>query len=339
MLYNKTIGVVVPCYNVSNQIDRVIETMPHYVDHIICVDDCSEDDTRERISKYSSSDSRTILISNFSNQGVGGAIGEGYAWARDRNIDVTVVMAGDGQMDPADLPDIIKPVASSRVDYTKGNRFYNPDVLKKMPLIRLLGNIVLSFLTKITSGYWHIADSQSGYTAVSLKVLKTIDPMAIYKRYGMPNDFLVTLNIFDFSVEDVPVNPLYGIGEKSGIKIPSVISSIGFLIIRLFIKRMVLKYIYKSFHPLVLLYLFGFPALLFGSIAGITILVIDIFHTSLQIGYGWMIFFAMLILSSYFSIVIAMFMDMEYNRHLHKRWSQANENSPPSRPSQKQHYG
>ena len=329
MIYNKTICVTVPCYNVSHLIDRVIETMPDYVDHIVCVDDCSGDDTGERIAKYSRKDSRISLISNTHNQGVGGAIGEGYAWARDNNMDVTVVMAGDAQMDPEDLFNIIEPVATGRVEYTKGNRFYNPDVIKKMPLIRFLGNIVLSFLTKIASGYWHIADSQSGYTAVSLKVLKTIDPMAIYKRYGMPNDFLVTLNIFDFSVEDIPINPLYGIGEKSGINIPRVIFSIGFLIIRLFIKRMTLKYIYKSFHPLVLLYLFGFPALLFGVTAGITIVIIDTFYTSLQIGYGWMLFFAMLILSSYFSIVMAMFMDMEYNRHLHKRWSRSNENSPP----------
>lgn len=328
MLYNKTVCVVAPCYNVSTQIDRVIKTMPDFVDYIVCVDDQSKDDTRERITNHSQKDPRVILISNAENKGVGGAIGVGYIWGRDHNIDVTVVMAGDAQMDPDDLSNIIEPVATGRVDYTKGNRFYNPTVIHKMPLIRLLGNIVLSFLTKIASGYWHIADSQSGYSAISLKVLKTIDPAAIYKRYGMPNDLLVTLNIFDFSVLDVPINPLYGIGEKSGIKIPKVIFSIGLLMIRLFFKRMILKYVYKSFHPLVLLYLFGFPAFLFGSISGIVILFIDTFYTSLEIGYGWMLIFAMLIISGYFSIVIAMFMDMEYQVNFNRRLNQTHENPP-----------
>lgn len=330
MLYKKTIGVVIPCYNVSGQIKKVIETMPDFVDYIICVDDKSDDNTGESIENLSKKNSHIILLSNEENQGVGGAIGVGYVWARNHNIDVTVVMAGDGQMDPVDLPDIIEPVATGKVDYTKGNRFYNPTVIHKMPLIRLVGNIVLSFLTKIASGYWHIADSQSGYSAISLRVLKTIDLTAIYKRYGMPNDLLVTLNIFDFSVIDIPINPLYGVGEKSGIRIHKVIFSIGFLITRLFFKRMILKYVYKSFHPLVLLYLFGFPAFLFGSTSGITILFIDTFYTSLQIGFGWMIFFAMLIISGYFSIVMAMFMDMEYNNHLFKRLGQTHENPSPS---------
>lgn len=319
MLYNKTICVVVPCYNVSHLIGRVIETMPDFIDHIICIDDLSKDDTRQRISDYSEKDRRVIPIFHERNQGVGGAIGTGYAWARDNNIDVTVVMAGDGQMDPADLPAIIEPVATGQVDYAKGNRFFNPFVTDKMPAVRLFGGIVLSFLTKIASGYWHVADSQSGYTAVSLKVLKTINPDAIYKRYGMPNDFLVTLNIFDFTVMDVPINPVYGIGEKSGIKIYKVIFSISALLIRLFFKRMIIKYVYKSFHPLVLLYFFGFPALFLGVAAGVVIFIIDSFFKGIWIGTGWKLVIAMLILSGYFSVVIAMFMDMEHNKHLYKR--------------------
>lgn len=318
MFRDKTIGIVVPCYNVSELIDKVINTLPEFADYIICIDDCSTDDTLERIKNHSRKDGRLVVLSNDVNQGVGGAIGRGYIWARDNNIDIAVVMAGDAQMDPADLPAIIEPVVTGRVDYVKGNRFFNPFVVKKMPAVRLFGGIVLSFLTKIASGYWHVADSQCGYTAVSLKVLKTIDPMSIYKRYGMPNDFLVTLNIFNFSVMDVPINPIYGIGEKSGIKIPKVVFSISALLTRLFFRRMWAKYIYQSFHPLVLLYFYGIPAFFIGLIAGASVLIVDTFYKDIMVGYGWMILFSLMIISGYFSIVIAMFMDMEYNKNLYK---------------------
>jgi len=318
MYLEKTIGIVVPCYDVSHLIEKVIDDMPSFVDHIVCIDDCSNDSTKELIAKKAALDSRVILLEHHENQGVGGAIASGYIWTRDQKIDVSVVMAGDGQMDPADLENIIKPVALGEVDYTKGNRFFNPDVLRKMPKVRFFGNIALSFLTKIASGYWHIADTQSGYTAVSLKVLETIDPDKIYKRYGMPNDFLTTLNIFDFSVKDIPINPVYDIGEISGIRIRKVLFSISFLLVVLFLKRMLLKYVYKSFHPLVLLYLYGFPSFLLGTGAGLLIMIIDQFVPDLSVGYGWMLFFAMLSISGYFSIVIAMFMDMQHNMKIDK---------------------
>ncbi|MGK5091015.1 glycosyltransferase family 2 protein [Deltaproteobacteria bacterium TL4] len=316
MLDNKSIGVVVPCYNVSHLIGKVIENMPGFVDYMVCVDDHSDDNTYETIEHYAQHDARVILIAHPENQGVGGAIGSGYLWTRERNIDISVVMAGDAQMDPKDLEKIVKPVLEGKADYVKGNRFYDPAVLTKMPRIRLIGSIILSFLTKIASGYWHIADSQCGYTAMALHVLKTIEPKDIYKRYGMPNDLLVTLNIQDFSVVDVPVNAVYGVGEKSGIRVRIVIFTIAWLMIKLFTKRMIYKYVYKSFHPLVLLYFYGFPAFIIGVFSGITITIIDIFFPWIFVGYGWMLLVAMIAISGYFSIVAAMFMDMQYNRHL-----------------------
>ncbi|MCX7681063.1 MAG: glycosyltransferase family 2 protein [Anaerolineae bacterium] len=206
---------------------------------------------------------RVELIRLTQNQGVGGAIAEGYKWCRDHQIDVTAVMAGDAQMDPADLPALLDPVVAGEVDYAKGNRLISGEAWKKIPRVRYLGNAALSLLTKIASGYWHIADSQSGYTAASLKVLQTINPDSIYKRYGMPNDMLVRLNIYNFRVRDVEIRPIYGIGEKSGIKPLRMIPGLAWFMFRLFIRRMVQKYVIRDFHPLIFFYITGFVLMFF----------------------------------------------------------------------------
>jgi len=189
------------------------------VDTIIVVDDKSNDTTAEIIKEIAEGDRRVILIQHEVNQGVGGAIVTGYKKAVELEIDVTAVMAGDGQMDPNDLTNILDPVANGDADYTKGNRLFQGDAWNMIPHHRYFGNSFLSLLTKIASGYWHIADSQTGYTAVSLKVLKKLHLDTIYKRYGMPNDMLIKLNQYDFRVRDIHVRPVYNIGEKSEIKL------------------------------------------------------------------------------------------------------------------------
>lgn len=257
MYKNKKICVVVPAYNEEKLISRVVETMPHFVDKIIMVNDKSRDSTGNVIDTLAQQNEKIKPIHHSKNQGVGGAIASGYKWARDNNFDVAVVMAGDAQMDPNDLPDIIEPVVSGEVDYSKGNRLFTGEAYKKIPKLRYFGNSVLSFFTKIASGYWHIADSQTGYTAISHKALKLIDWDKMYKRYGQPNDILVRLNVFDFKVRDVPVKPVYGIGEKSGIKIRKVIFTIPWLLLKLFLWRMKEKYIIRNFHPLVFFYFLG----------------------------------------------------------------------------------
>lgn len=257
MYHEQTVAVVVPAYNEARLIARTIETMPSFVDHIVVVDDASQDETADIVEALAQNSPRLTLIRLPQNLGVGGAIRTGYCWCRDHDIDVTVVMAGDGQMDPDDLPDLIDPVISGKTDYAKGNRLITGEAWKKIPRIRYLGNAALSFLTKIASGYWHIADSQTGYTAINLRALKRIPVEEIYPRYGMPNDLLVTLNIYNFRVCDVPVKPVYGRGEKSGIRIPLAIFTIGWLIVRLFFRRMLAKYVIRDFHPLVLFYLMG----------------------------------------------------------------------------------
>ncbi|MGE0082889.1 MAG: glycosyltransferase family 2 protein, partial [Desulfococcaceae bacterium] len=206
---------------------------------------------------YREKNDKIILIKHEANQGVGGAIASGYKWARDNHVDMAVVMAGDGQMDPRDLPILLNPVAEDGYDYSKGNRLVTGEAYNKIPKVRYFGNAFLSLLTKIASGYWHIADSQSGYTVIGTRALHAIDWDRMYKRYGQPNDLLIRLNVYNFRVKDVAVEPVYNIGEKSGIHIRKVIFTIGWLLIRMFFWRMKEKYIIRDFHPLIFFYAFG----------------------------------------------------------------------------------
>jgi Glycosyltransferases involved in cell wall biogenesis len=182
MYKGKTIGIVVPAHNEEILIVRVIDTLPDFVDKIIVVNDASADNTAWVLEDEKKHHPNLEIITHQKNQGVGGAIVTGYKRAKELKIDVTVVMAGDAQMDPADLPDIIEPVASSGVDYSKGNRLFRGESWSMIPHYRYLGNSFLSFLTKIASGYWHIADSQCGYTAISLNALNLLDLDSIYKK-------------------------------------------------------------------------------------------------------------------------------------------------------------
>lgn len=258
MYRDKTVAVVVPAHNEQVLIHRVIKTMPDFVDKIVVVNDASTDETTEAVKGYvAEHPDRVVLIDLEKNQGVGGSIAEGYKWARDNEIDLTAVMAGDAQMDPDDLPALLDPVVEGKADYTKGNRLFYGKAWNMIPRVRYLGNSALSLMTKIASGYWHVADSQTGYTVASLEVLKTLNLDKIYKRYGMPNDMLVKLNVFDFRVRDVYVTPVYDIGEKSGIKIGKVFFTIPMLLLRLFFNRMINKYVIRDFHPLILFYFFG----------------------------------------------------------------------------------
>ena len=314
MYQDKVIAVIVPAYNEEILIGKVLETVPTFVDRIVVVDDASSDGTGEVVKAHQKEDSRIIYLRHPKNEGVGGAIVTGYKWARDNEISISVVMAGDAQMDPKDLPNLLDPVANGEVDYSKGNRLFTGKAWKIIPKTRYLGNAILSFLTKIASGYWHVADSQSGYGAVSLEVLKTIDLDGVYKRYGMPNDFLVRLNVFHFRVRDVSVNPIYGIGERSGIKISIVIFTLSFLLLKLFLWRLKEKYIIRDFHPLVLFYLLGFVLTPIGVVFGSYLLILRIFFGSVAATSA--LFAAFFAISGLQSLFFAMWFDMEYNKDL-----------------------
>ena len=315
MYRDKTVAVVVPAYNEEVLIRTVIETKPAFVEKIIIVNDKSTDNTAVVVREYVSRDpDRVVLVDLEENQGVGGAIAEGYKVARDNQIDCTAVMAGDAQMDPGDLPKLLDPVVEGRADYTKGNRLFYGDAWHMIPKVRYLGNSGLSLLTKIASGYWHVADSQTGYTVASLEVLKTLDLDKIYKRYGMPNDMLVKLNVYDFRVKDVHVKPVYNVGEKSGIRIRKVLFTIPLLLFRLFLYRMVQKYVIRNTHPLVLFYLLGGFMLLIDIPLALRLVYRWALNASVTVENVSAVLFCAFM--GFQSILFAMLFDMEANKDL-----------------------
>jgi glycosyltransferase involved in cell wall biosynthesis len=253
---NRRIAVVVPAYNEETQIGKVIETMPEFVDRIVVIDDCSKDKTSEVVKEYAEKDpERVHLIRHEKNKGVGGAISTGYREAVEEGADVVAVMAGDGQMPPGELMNIIEPVVEGKADYAKANRLFTGEAWHKIPKVRYMGNAVLSLMTKVASGYWQLADTQSGFTAISAEAVKRIRVKTLYPTYGYPNDLLVRLNGFGFKAVDVPSTPVYGVGEKSKMRLWKVIPRMTWLLTKCFFWRMKEKYMIRDFHPLVLFYL------------------------------------------------------------------------------------
>lgn len=318
MYKTKSIVVVVPAHNEGHQIGKVLATMPEFIDKIVVVDDSSKDNTGEVVKRRQAKDDRIVLVEHKKNQGVGGAIATGYKWARDNDYDVAVVMAGDGQMDPKDLPAILNPVVDGKTDYSKANRLTSGESYKNIPKIRYFGNSVLTLLTKIASGYWHVTDSQTGYTAINKEALRVIDWNKMYKRYGQPNDLLVRLNVYNFRVTDVKTNPVYNIGEYSGIKVRKVIFTIGWLLIKLFFWRLKEKYIIRDFHPLVFFYFLAF-SLFFISI-GLFAHLIQVQVTDGVIPRPTTLALMFTGIASLQSGFFAMWMDSDYNRDLNPRY-------------------
>ncbi len=314
MYLKKTIAVVVPAYNEEKLIARTLKEIPDLVDKMIVVDDASTDSTVRIVTELAENDQRIQLIQHEINQGVGGAIVTGYKKARDLGIDVTVVMAGDAQMDPNDLIRIIEPVANESADYTKGNRLFYGDSWNMIPHYRYLGNSFLSLMTKISSGYWHIADSQSGYTAISLIALQRVNLDKIYKRYGMPNDLLIKLNQHDFRVRDVHVRPVYNVGEKSGIKLIQVIPKISWILFKGFWQRLVLKYVIKDFHPLIFFFLLSF--VLLGASVPLTIRLFYVWAVTGNIPDINAMALVFTAISGLQTLFFGMWFDMDYNKNL-----------------------
>lgn len=313
MYKDHSIAVVVPAYNEETLIGRVIETMPDFVDCIIIVDDASRDRTVEIVREYQSrTPERIDLIQHEANKGVGGAIIAGYERARDRAFAITAVMAGDAQMDPDDLPALLDPIVDGDADYTKGNRLFTGEAWQKIPHVRYLGNAALSLMTKIVSGYWQVADSQSGYTAASLAVLQTLPLQKVFRRYGMPNDFLVRLNVFSFRVQDVPIKPVYGIGEKSNLNCGLAVPRFLWLLSGLFLWRLKEKYIIHDFHPLIFFYLTAGICTPLGTLMGTYLFLFRMF--SGPVAPTAPLFAAFLFMTGIQSAFFAMWMDMQHGR-------------------------
>jgi glycosyltransferase involved in cell wall biosynthesis len=230
-----TTAVVIPAFNEEIAIAAAVRAVPAFVDHVIVVDDASRDGTVRRAAAERCG--KTEIIRHAANRGVGGAIVSGYRRALALGAGATAVMAGDGQMDPADLPALLDPIADSRADYVKGNRFAHPEVWRAMPAARIAGNLALSLATRVTSGYRHLFDSQCGYTAISRAALERVSLDRVFPRYGYPNDLLARLHAAGAHVIDVPVRPIYGPRWKSGIRVHTVVYPIAWVLVRSWLER------------------------------------------------------------------------------------------------------
>jgi glycosyltransferase involved in cell wall biosynthesis len=312
VLEGKTVAVVIPAYDEEALIGATISGIPAFVDRIFVVDDQSRDETAERAA--STGDARVEVIRHDRNQGVGAAIVTGYKRARDERVDVTAVMAADNQMDPIDLERLVAPVARGEVDYAKANRLFTGQAWQLIPRYRYLGNAVLSLLTKIASGYWHVADSQTGYTAIGLRYLELLDLDRIYKRYGFPNDMLVHLNVWNARVRDYPSRPIYNVGERSGIRLRKVVPRISWLLVKGFFWRMREKYVIRDFHPLVFFYFLGFLMTTLGLVLGVTEAILRFMGN--DITTPTIVLVALLLISGSQFTLFAMWFDMESNKDL-----------------------
>ena len=261
------IVVVIPAHNEALHIGQVIQSMPEFVDQLIVIDDNSSDATRE--VALATKDPRLILANTTQQEGVGGAVVLGYRKSAGLG-DIIVKMDGDGQMAPESLPSLLDALTDQGYDYAKGNRFLAGDSLAQMPKHRIFGNVALTFMTKLASGYWNIFDPQNGYTAIKADVLRRLDLDQINKRYFFENDMLVQLNFSSFRVKDVAIPARYG-EEKSGINLFQVSFTFPFLLLRRYFRRIYQKYVLRDFSPIALLLFLGLPLFLWGVFFGVFI--------------------------------------------------------------------
>lgn len=260
------IAVVIPAYRVEDQISRVVSKIPAFVDEIIIVNDCSPDNTARVIAGLK--DKRLHVITHKKNMGVGGAMLSGYSYALSLDCDIIVKLDGDDQMDPAYIEKLIQPIKDQRADYVKGNRFLHQAELARMPLIRLIGNFGLTFLTKLASGYWNVFDPTNGYTAISSSALSKLDPKRIAKNYFFETSVLCELRKIDAVVQDLPMPAIYK-DEKSSISIGRELFVFSGNLFSRFMHRLFHQYFLFDFNAASLYLLFGSLLGLFGGIWGI----------------------------------------------------------------------
>jgi len=262
------IAVVVPCYRVRDTILDVIERIPENVDTVICVDDSCPEGAGDFIERECQ-DPRVVVIHNPKNLGVGGAMITGYQAALARGLDIVVKIDGDGQMDPAILSDFVDPLIEGLADYTKGNRFFWPKSTQGMPLLRIIGNTGLSFLTKASSGYWRIMDPTNGYTAIHATALRALPLDRLANRYFFESDMLFRLYNARAVVLDVPMDARY-VGEKSSLAIHRILLPFLLMNLRNMGKRFVYNYFVHDFNMASVMAILGVPLLMFGVIFGTT---------------------------------------------------------------------
>lgn len=253
-------------YRVAQHVPAVIAGIPGWISHIIAVDDASPDPSAQ--AALETWDPRVVVVELPVNQGVGGAVLAGLQKAREMGVDVAVKMDGDGQMRPEFLDLLVEPILAGRADYTKGNRFYHVQEIQRMPRLRRFGNLGLSFLTKLASGYWNVFDPTNGYTAMRMDLLPALNRDHLHPRYFFEISLLVELNLARAVVQDVPM-PAYYAGEVSSLSISRSLLEFPALLLRRFLRRLWLQYFVLDFSAGSLFLVFGALLSLFGTLWGL----------------------------------------------------------------------
>jgi glycosyltransferase involved in cell wall biosynthesis len=263
------IAAVIPCYRVEREIQSVLQAIPAYIKHIIVVDDASPDATADLVAASAKQDERVLLVRHPSNQGVGGALITGYRKALELEAQIVVKIDGDGQMDMARLPELLKPLLEGRADYSKGNRFRDFKSLRRMPLVRRIGNLGLGFLSKAATGYWNMFDPTNGFIAIRSEVLAQLPLERVDRTYYFETSMLANLYLIGAVVKDVPMPARYQ-GEGSSLLIHRILFEFPPKLIATLLRRLMLKNFIYDFSMTSIYLLTGLPLLIFGLIFGIT---------------------------------------------------------------------
>ena len=261
------VAVVIPCYRTSHSIADVVAAIPAQFDPIICVDDASNDGLAEVLRDLASRDSRVTIVTHDRNLGVGAATISGYRKAIDLGARAIVKIDSDRQMNPAFIPDIVGPINAGEADYVKGNRFFDIERVRRMPGMRLFGNAGLTFMSRISSGYWDLADPTNGFTAIDAQVAALLPLHKVHQRYFFESDMLFRLNSFGAVVVEQPIESVYG-DERSHLSIVRCLLTFPILHLRNFLKRLFYNYFLCNFDFASLYLLAGFALTLFGVIFG-----------------------------------------------------------------------
>lgn len=315
MYRSKKIALVIPAHNEEKLIKPTLENVSDIIDRIYVVDDKSTDRQNQIILSCAEKDKRIRLIIHDVQQGPGGAIITGYLQSSKDDNDITIVVGGDYQMPLNEVTHFIDPLIDGKADYAKGNRFLLSrieDTLEKMPKIRLVGNWIITVLTKIASGYYKTMDVVDGYTAITKQAIDIIDWKKAWKGYGYPMDFLIRLNAYGFKVVDVPRTAIYLPGEKqSQIKSVRYVLRVAPMLIRQFFWRLNFKYLYLNFHPLVFFYYLSFLLIPTGFLISLYLTIDKLFYGGWEVTAPRAIFAALLLITGFMFLLFAMLFDME----------------------------
>jgi len=260
------VAVVIPCYNVKKHILDVIEHIGPEVGVIYVVDDCCPENSGDHVLEFSS-DVRVKVLKHVENLGVGGAVITGYRQALVDEVDIVVKIDGDGQMDPKLIPKFVKAIIEGKADYTKGTRFFSLDSLRDMPAVRTFGNAALSFVNKVSSGYWNVMDPTNGYTAIHKVALSMLPLDRLNQRYFFESDMLFRLGTVRAVVKDIPMNSKYE-DEESNLSIRKVLVDFPPRYLKAFIKRVFYNYFLRDFNGASMELVAGVCLLLFGIFWG-----------------------------------------------------------------------